>query len=380
MTIPDIGILCAADEQMNHQIADTFSTVAVSDRGWTEKVWASLAREDGGLQIDFGLGKYINRNVVDAFAGISRGAEQWTVRSSRKLADAPEQTGAGPIDYEIIEPLRAVRFVLRANDTQPIAFDVTFHAVLPPFFEKRNRARADYRVAIDVVRYHQAGRITGWIEINGQREQLADDWFGFRDHSWGMRGDYIGAPPTDIPEGIAINRQMGLFWGPWVLTAEDGQIYEIQHFLLNTANYDYHSGYINHPDGRQEEIRRIIPHVKFDTSNRYFLGGRFELHMMDGQIRHVEVEPVGESGFHMRTGEYGGWKGGRHGSWRGDYHEDGEYIADCRVAVPQLGQFRDRPVRVREGTATGFGIQETIIVGDWPQYHLDAASDFSADF
>ena len=33
-----IGKLLAADEQLNHQIVDTFATVAESDLSWTEKL------------------------------------------------------------------------------------------------------------------------------------------------------------------------------------------------------------------------------------------------------------------------------------------------------------------------------------------------------
>lgn len=40
---------------MNHQIVDTFATLSQTDMGWTEKIWTSIARTDGSLQIDFGL-------------------------------------------------------------------------------------------------------------------------------------------------------------------------------------------------------------------------------------------------------------------------------------------------------------------------------------
>ena len=85
MTFSDIGALRRADEGLNHQIADTFATVAESDRAWTEKIWTSIARADGSLQVDFGLGKYHNRGIIDGFGGVSRGREQWTVRASREL-------------------------------------------------------------------------------------------------------------------------------------------------------------------------------------------------------------------------------------------------------------------------------------------------------
>lgn len=68
------GPLVAADELPNHQIVDTFATVADGDQSWTEKVWASASAQDGSVSIGFGLGKYTNRGVMDATGAVSRGA------------------------------------------------------------------------------------------------------------------------------------------------------------------------------------------------------------------------------------------------------------------------------------------------------------------
>ena len=68
-----IGQLIPADEQFCHQVTETFANVGSSDPSWTEKVCAMAAAKDGSLQLGFGLGKYVNRNVMDAYAGISRG-------------------------------------------------------------------------------------------------------------------------------------------------------------------------------------------------------------------------------------------------------------------------------------------------------------------
>ena len=68
-----LGPLGPSDERFDHQIADTFATVGVSDPSWTEKVCAMAARRDGSLQLGFGMGKYTNRNVLDGYAGVSRG-------------------------------------------------------------------------------------------------------------------------------------------------------------------------------------------------------------------------------------------------------------------------------------------------------------------
>ena len=91
MTNP-IGPLTAADEALCHQIVDTFAVVSQSDQSWTEKVCASAYARDGSIQLGFGLGKYTNRNVIDAYAGTSRGVEQTTVRASRRLAPDPRST------------------------------------------------------------------------------------------------------------------------------------------------------------------------------------------------------------------------------------------------------------------------------------------------
>src|SRR6476661_3740482 len=116
MSDPTLGPLVPADEGFNHQITDTFATVSQSDRSWTEKVCAMAARKDGSVQLAFGMGKYPNRGVLDAYAGISIGKQQWTVRSSRRLAPDFDRLESGPIRYEVVEPTRAVRFSLAANE------------------------------------------------------------------------------------------------------------------------------------------------------------------------------------------------------------------------------------------------------------------------
>src|SRR6476619_8657049 len=125
-----LGPLIPADESFHHQITDTFATVAQSDRSWTEKVCAMACARDGSLQLAFGMGKYPNRNVMDAYAGVSRGVEQWTVRSSRELG-ADDRTTVGPIRYEVVEPMRRIRFALEPNDAQPVSFEWTFDGVVP---------------------------------------------------------------------------------------------------------------------------------------------------------------------------------------------------------------------------------------------------------
>ncbi|MGE4322986.1 MAG: hypothetical protein AB7E60_08140 [Sphingobium sp.] len=385
MSIDNIGKLTPLDESLNHQIADTFATVVESDYGWTEKIWAALCRKDGSLTISFGLGKYHNRNVMDGFGGVSRGSEQWTVRASRELAHDLQTPSVGPVRYEVIEPLKKVRFALDKNDTQPIAYDIVFEGELSPFFEKRNRLRIGNRIGQDVVRYQQQGKLSGWIEIDGQRIDInEDEWFGARDHSWGMRGHGVGTHPSDLQSNARVTKNVQLLWSPSLLTRPDGSKYQWMHFLYNNDNWTYFSAHINEQGAnsgevKQEEVPAMVPDIRFDTKTRQFLGGSYTYVRSNGERRKVEVTPLGNSGFYLRTGNYGGWNGVRHGSWQGELHVDGEYIPDIIQELPRIGQLRDVPIMVRDGDAVGYGIQESIYQGVFPELDLTEESSFPSD-
>src|ERR1700722_11168618 len=122
MGIKDIGRILGADEGLNHQIIDTFATLSQSELAWTEKSWTSIARIDGTLQLDFGLGKYQNRGIIDGFGGGSRGRGRWQPWSSRELRTAPEDAVIGPVRMEVVQPLKRMRFVLEPNHARPISF------------------------------------------------------------------------------------------------------------------------------------------------------------------------------------------------------------------------------------------------------------------
>jgi hypothetical protein len=378
----DIGRLLTADEQLTHQIIDTFATVAQSDLSWTEKLWMPVSRKDGSLQLDMGLGRYPNRDVIDGFAGLSRGKSQWTVRASRELSLDTLGTSVGPLHYEVEEPLKRVRWRLDRNDIIPLAYDITFEAVHPAFFEDRHIQREErgFRVVSNVVRYHQAGVPHGWIEIEGRRESITtEDWFCWRDHSWGVRLD-VGAPPTDLRpardfgERQFANSKFLLNWSPLLLRRPDGSYYEY-HFYLQIRGEEvfYFSGYRNHADGRQERIARARPELHYVDETRRLVGGRIHFDMLSGENATVEVEVMGDSGFYLGPALYLGFDGRKHGNWRGELNLDGEQIPDMTAPEvrKRLGSaVRDTIVRVREDGATGYGLVEPIVLGEWPELEL----------
>ncbi|WP_027929028.1 hypothetical protein [Amycolatopsis thermoflava] len=370
-----------ADELLCHQTPETFATISQADISWTEKLWASLFARDGSLQVDCGIGKYHNRNVIDMFAGISRGTEQLTVRASRRLDSDPDRVGVGPLDYEVVEPLKAVRFVLRENHLLPIRFDLTVTGVLPPFLEAKDGQREPdgFRICSDLLRYHQASTVCGRIWIDGEQIEVRDDeWFGFRDHSWGVRMD-VGEPPPDVHRRQRLDGNFILTWSPMWMRNPDGTSYEVHHYhQWVDGKTTYFSGFVNHPDGTQTPLHNVQDELKFDPVNRRLLGGKMTFDAGWGQTRTVEIEPASDTGFHLGTGLYFGFKGHRHGTWLGESHLDGERYAD--VSDPdtarEVHQLRDCVIRCREGDATGYGIFESMVIGEHPRYGLTRESSF----
>jgi hypothetical protein len=382
-----LGPLVAADETLHHQITDTFATVAQSDRSWTEKVCAMAAPRDGSVQLAFGLGKYPNRGVLDAYAGVSRGAEQWTVRASRRLHPDVQGTAAGPIRYEVVEPLRVVRFSLEPNDVQPVSFGWTFTGAVPPALEQReqHRSRDGLRLDADIVRYHHIGTASGWVDVDGTRYELDDATaVSTRDHSWGVRY-MVGAPVADVedparPPGVSTT----VIWSPVLCERSDGSRYGIhlyyqRHSIGGWQRIELQGG-IEHPDGRREPFAALVVEPKVRDDNRRLSAATLTATMADGSARPLTVTALGDTGFHLGAGLYFGFDGQWHGQWRGDLHVDGEHVADCTEPenARRLHQMRDNLVRVEDpvGGGTGVGNMQTIFAGPHPDLGLTEEASF----
>lgn len=101
----------------------------------------------------------------------------------------------GPVTYEMIEPMQRWRLTCdgATHTGVPVAMDVTFEALMPAIGgDGQNRAAADSssaatRQSVGKGHLEQAGRWSGWIEIDGTRTVLGPQAMGNRDKSWGPR-------------------------------------------------------------------------------------------------------------------------------------------------------------------------------------------------
>jgi hypothetical protein len=213
-----------------------------------------------------------------------------------------------------------------------------------------------------------------------------ETWFAFRDHSWGIRGEgAVGTPPADVPPNphlvLSADSEIPAYmhWTPWFLRKPDGSFYGVQFLVMDVAGVRaIESAYVNHPDGRQERIRSVMADLNYDKRTRFLQGGQVRLELASGAMRTVEVTGLDDTGFFLRPAGYGEWQGHRPGAWCAELSVAGEHIADCQSpsVLPTLGQYRDKPVRLRDGDAEGFGIFETIITGVWPDLGLGTESNY----
>jgi hypothetical protein len=344
------GALVDADEFFDHAAAD--------DLSWTEKVCAMAAARDGAIQAAFGMGKYANRGVLDAYAGVSRGKEQWTVRSSTS------QNRPGPISYEVVEPLRVVRFALAENDVVPISFEWIFRGALPCVREEPSQFEAD------LTRYHQIGTAEGWIELDGRRYELTDA-VSTRDHSWGVRN--LGPIPHRP------NVTSTVIWSPILMEDYGIHVFYQRHALGEHGREELMGG-IEHPDGRREAFAALVPTYDVDDATRRLRAATLTCTMDDDSTRPLRITALGDTGFHLGTGLYFGLDGHFHGEDRGALHVDGEYIADCTdvATARRIHQIRDNLVRVEDpvGGAVGVGNMQTIFSGPHPDAGLTEAASF----
>ncbi len=346
------------------------------------------AARDGALQVGLGVGKYANRNVFDGYASVSRGREQWTVRASRRLSDDSNTLAVGPISYKVLEPFRRIRFACEQNDEMPVAFAWEFEAVVPAHLEDRDRSRArrGFRLESDLLRYHQVGLASGWVEVDGDRTDITEqEWFSTRDHSWGIRYD-VGQVPADIEPsgGLIAGVSFRFSWSPMLLEREDGSHYAIHHQHRELKAFGYQErrmeGTVEQPDGSIQRIAAIQPHLSFDPANRRVLGGVITCTMEDGSERPISVHSLGDTGVHLGLGLYMGLDGHHHGEWRGPLHLEGEHIVDCArpEVARRIHQIRDAVVGVDDpvGGGHGWANLQTTVVGGWPELDLDEGSSF----
>ncbi|WP_114951595.1 hypothetical protein [Sphingosinicella terrae] len=309
-------MLTAMDETLHHQGPLTFDHVLSTDHRFYDRQLMGGFSRDGEAAFLAGISVFKNMNVIEGFVIVqSHSRRQHNVRFTRALRPVTSADARiGPLRLEIVEPFRELRFVLEPGD-YPIALDIAFRNVLPPRLEHPHVHRTDGRLHTDYLRYNQLGTISGSVEIDGERFE-ASDWFGWRDHSWGVRPGVGGFEPftgTRSGGGVASASRTGGkglfllhagFWngrqGGAVQVIEDGE-----------GNHIYTDGEVRDGDGEPVEVVKIRHDISFVPGTRVYDTARLELDLANGDTWTLEARAVGRPWVYRGAGYDGGFVDGQ---------------------------------------------------------------------
>ena len=204
-------MLTPLDDTLRHVLPTTFDHAFTSDPRFFDRYWFAIYDPNGSEPaFNTGMCSYLNMNVIDGYAAVIHRGVQHNVRVSGEYrpylyTEDPNVSQVGPLKISVIEPFKVLRLELAENE-YGVSFDFEWRAVLAPHEELPNYTRVRGRVNQDYLRYNQVAVVNGWIAVDGERYEMKD-WWGGRDHAWGVRTDVAGGEPVT---GVDPPRRTGL--------------------------------------------------------------------------------------------------------------------------------------------------------------------------
>jgi hypothetical protein len=356
-------VLSELDEQLCHQVAAPFGQVATSDHRFYDRNWFCSHHPTDRLAFITGFGCYPNMNVLDGYVAIQHDGVQYNLRLSRELRPAVGDLRIGQLHQEVVTPLQAIRLVLEPSSEFPAAFDLLWEGFLPVHEEAHHHSERDGRTVEDTRRYKQLGRVRGWMELHGERHR-AEDWFGIRDHSWGVRPGVGGFEPvtsTSDAAGGASPRGVVL----WLDFANDemgGNLILVEDREGRRVRLD---GAMRWPVGVGRPAARIVDvahDLSFFPGTRAFAQGRVIVRTEGDDEYVMEARPAVTAWAYSGTGYDGGFRDGLGlGAYRGklcvevdqyDLSHPEKVLLD---GVPVPPGHREQPVRLELNGRPGHG-------------------------
>ncbi|MDB5971896.1 MAG: hypothetical protein JWQ90_4346 [Hydrocarboniphaga sp.] len=351
-------MLTAQDDLIGHQLPTSFDHVGTSDPAWMERLWYTGHPKSGEVIFDIGLGYHPNRNVMDAFAGVTVGTTQYNFRASRRLRPNPLETTVGPISIKVIEGLRRHRLQLAPNESG-LSFDIEFLGTMNAHEEEPHFRRRNGRVTEDMARGQQLGAYQGWLGVDGKRYEISpEEWLGQRDHSWGvrseMRTDESSPPLTFYPP----------FFYAWTTVQFKDRGLHV--FFKERAPGDpiYISGEEVFAIGTKSDPARHMSGVSHDViwaedpHGQTVSAATFDMHLENGSTHQLKIRTL-PARYFLKGGLYGGLNGWFHGDDKGKlYVEHDRWDLNDPAVRKLVRTICDHVIEVRVGDEVGYGIME----------------------
>ena len=265
----------------------------------------------------------------------------------------------GPIRIEIIEPLKSLRLVIENHDG--ISADLVFNGRAAPLQEPRFTRRSGPRLFMDLTRFTQNVRVTGWVEVDGKRIDYRDG-LGTRDRSWGVRP--IGAPD---PQPV-VPMMLPQFYWLWAPT-NFHNLSLFAHVNEDETGVAWNTRAALAMDGAaQGEVLHLSDQrfsIEWLAGTRHARTVRLDARDPSGRDQVVTWRPIAQ--FQMKGIGYGHpeWT---HGGWKGDLvvaREDFRPDALNPLELPNLHVQTLCTARHEGGGASsdGIGLVEQLVIG-----------------
>jgi hypothetical protein len=250
------------DEYFVHQIPEPLPNVQTHHEHWRESLFFIVHPPEGlGDVLILTLAHFPKREHMDSLQ-LGRVGDAPTIAQHVRPYDGdPHTMAVGPVRIDIAEPYKRVELHVDDVAAAPVSMDLTFTARTREHGLRRGTMKAGHEIIWDQSHMIQSGTYNGTFVHGGQTYEVRD-WWGQRDHSWGIR-DHARCP----------------LWMWFAIQFPEG-MFAVWHWEYPNGAVVYTDGCFAPADGSDP-----IPVVRFDH----------DLHWIDGDGKEVSYDRDGEA-------------------------------------------------------------------------------------
>lgn len=184
---------------------DEYMHQPTDDPQFNESAYYNLVDADTGFALLIRMGNRVNEGHTEVTVLVYLPGGEAVIRFDRAPIASNEAFDAAGLQFHVIEPLQAMEVTYsgsgyrlekgtdladpkRAFSTSPVVplqLGLRYDNLIPVYGLGDGSGIAGAEDAIATGHYQGPCRVTGWVEIDGQRRDVKG--LGYRDHSWGPR-------------------------------------------------------------------------------------------------------------------------------------------------------------------------------------------------
>ena len=362
-------MLTKADDYPIHQTPEPIA-FAGTDRNFYDRYFFNGYDREGELFFAAALGVYPQLNVMDASFSVILDGKQHNVHASKTLHMERLDTQVGPIEIEVLEPLRVLS-VTCDDPEHGIHADVQFTARVPAIEEPRFTRKQGSQTVMDITRLTQNGTYTGEVRVGDQHFKLdpAKFW-GTRDRSWGIRSVGMRDPQTNPYGGTP---QFFWLWAP--LNFEDYATFYHLNADGDGAPWNTMGRLASATDSA--ESQNVTSRIDYEPGTRHARHASLEFTALNGNDLTIELTP--QTTFYMKGLGYGHPEWG-HGLYHGELETGYDTIDLATVSKTDPTHFHIQALcaATLKGLGKerrGQGVLEQLAIGPFAPYGFKELMD-----